>query len=479
MADSVNFKDFASEYFSKIEDTKEREVKMKLADELSEPITQFTTKVARDAADAALSDAGVKPRKVSEHERAYRNMLYAWKNDGWYPGAKRRVTYQDCAQADANRARMVDAGKAKAEDFSFSDGAFYWSNPMLIPKVIGDMVREPAEIIPTMTPLMKKLRFEGPYQSVMFPAASAAAFGSLDLAEGDPYPEATMEFGGTVTATMGKVGVMVRFTDEAIKYSQWDVMAMHLRAAGTALVRWKEQKCADHITAQGEVYFDNGDPVARHTTGRNSSFLYNGTFTMKDLLDMYGDMINDGYIPNTLLMNPVAWSIFAQDPLMRNWAYANGGMPWQRHQGDVGTMSSWLGQGGAIGSTEVTDPKQLQTTWTPVPGIFPYPLRIVVSPFIPFKASTSTTTIILCDSNELGILAVNEEATTEEFRDPLRDINSVKIKERYAIQVLNEGKAIRQAKNVIIARSWDVDDKIGLEVTGSLPTGEAWTPSAL
>lgn len=479
MADSLNFSDLAQEYVSQITDTKEREVTLKLVNSLNEPVSKFVDRKVTEGVEKAMADSGLKARKVSAHERAYRNMAHAWRNDGWFPGAPRRLTYADCARADLERTRAIDSGKATAEDFSFSDGAFYWANPMLIPKVIQDIVREPAEIIPTMTPLMRKLRFEGPYTSVMFPVASSAAFGNLDLAEGDPYPEATMEFGGTVTATMGKSGVMCRFSDEAIKYSQWDVMAMHLRAAGTALVRWKEQKCADHITNQGETYFDNGDATALHTTGRNSALVYNGTFTMYDLLTMYGDMINDGFIPNTLLMNPIAWTIFAQDPMMRNWAFANGGMPWQRHQGQVGQMASWLGQGGAIGSTEVTDPKQLQTTFTPVPGIFPYPLQIVVSPFIPFKSSTNTTNIILCDSNELGILAVNEEPTTEEWRDPMRDINSVKIRERYSIQILNEGKAIRQAKNVIIARSYDVEDKINLQLTGSLPTGLSWTPSAL
>lgn len=480
MAENSNFADFASEMVSGITDTKEREVTLKLVQNLSEPMSNFVQKQVSDAVDKALTDSGVRARAVTPHQRAYRNMYTAFKNDGWFPGAPRRVTYQDMANADIARVRALEGGKAKIEDFTFSDGAFHWSNPMLLPKVIADVVREPAEIPSVMTGLMTKLRFEGPYTSVMFPAASAAAFGDLDLAEGDPYAEATMEFGGTVTATMGKVGLMIRFTDEAIKYSQWDVMGMHLRAANTALARHKEQKCANHITTQGEVYFNNGDSTARHTTGRNSALVYNGTFTLNDLLAMYGDMINDGFVPDTLLMNPMAWTIFAQDPLMRNWAYASGGgMPWRAHQGDVGTMKSWLGQGGAIGSTEVTDPKQMQTTMTPVPGIFPYPLRIIVSPFIPFKASTSTTTITLCSASELGILAVNEEPVTEEFRDPLRDINSLKIRERYAIQILNEGKAIRQAKNVIIARSYDVDDKIHLQITGALPTGESWTPSAL
>ena len=100
------------------------------------------------------------------------------------------------------------------------------------------------------------------------------------------------------------------------------------------------------------------------------------------------------------------------------------------------------------------------TTFAPVPGIFPYPLRIVVSPFVAYDATAGTTTIILCDSNELGILAVNEEAVTEEWRDPLRDINSVKIRERYAVQILNEGKAVRLAKGIYLKRGWNVNEGV-------------------
>ncbi len=478
MANELSFSDFSSEFVSDITDTKEREVAIQLVNKLDKPFTSYVTRRVADAVDVALADAGLRGRRVTAHEKSYRNMLTAWKNNGHYPGAPKKVSYIDCAQADIKRMKDLEAGKSSKDDFTFSDGTFMWDNPYLIPKVISDFVREPAEIIPTMTPLMTKIRFDGPHTSVAFPVVSSAAFGPLDLAEGDPYPEATMEFGAQVMATMGKVGVMVKFTDEAIKYNNFDVMGLHLRAAGTALVRWKEQKCADHITEQGETYFDNAEAVSatnRHTTGRGSDFLFNGTFSLQDLLAMYGDMLNDGFIPNTLLMNPMAWTIFAQDPTMRAWAYAQGGMVWQKHQGEVGSMRSWLVGEGRVGTTEPADPKQLQTTWSPVPGIFPYPLRIVVSPFIPFDSSTSTTTIILCDSSELGILAVNEEISTEEWRDPMRDINNVKLKERYAIQILNNGRSVRQAKNVIIARSYDLDDKLALQITGAIPTGESFS----
>jgi hypothetical protein len=75
------------------------------------------------------------------------------------------------------------------------------------------------------------------------------------------------------------------------------------------------------------------------------------------------------------------------------------------------------------------------------------------------------------DSREVGVLTVAEEPTTTRWNDPERDIEQVKIRERYAVNILNEGRAVRWAKNVVIARSWDADDRIQLNIDGPLPTG--------
>ncbi len=472
MPNEISLKDFSADLVSGVTDETEKKVLLKLADKLDEPLQRLIDK--RVAAQVAEAKGA---RVINDQERKYRNIRHAFSNHGYLPDG-RKITYDQVAKADIQRAAAFEQLKAtKGQDaaeseFRFSDGTFMWNNPMLIPKLIADVVREPQEIIPMLTGMLTKLRFEGPYQSVMFPAASSAAFGNLDLAEGEPYPEAEMEFGGTVSATMGKCGVMVKFTDETIRFSRWDVMGMHLRAAGTALVRWKEQKASDHIFSQGVTFIDNSDSTARHSTGRNAQWYYNGTLSLHDLLAAYGDALNDGFIPDALVMHPRAWTIFAQDPTMRNWAYAQGGMPWVRHQGEVASVKSWLVNGGTIGSTEPTDPTQLQTTWSPVPAIFPYPLRIIVSPFCPFDSTNSTTDILLCQSSEMGILAVNEDIVTEDWRDPLRDINNVKMRERYAIQVLNNGHAIRVLKNIVIARSYDLDDRLQLSLTGEIPTGE-------
>jgi hypothetical protein len=46
------------------------------------------------------------------------------------------------------------------------------------------------------------------------------------------------------------------------------------------------------------------------------------------------------------------------------------------------------------------------------------------------------------------VLIVDEDITTEEFQDPRVDIRKIKLRERYGIGILNEGKAIAVLKNV-------------------------------
>lgn len=452
---------------SAVTSTKDSDVLVKLSDALDQEIE---TRVEKRLSDIS----GYRP--VSDQHRKFLNLRSAWRENGLLPTGA-RVSIQEMIKADKQRLAAASTMDKPEEKFGFSDGAFYWDNPQLIPRVIADVVREPLPEVLTISPLFKDIRMTGPGTSVVFPAVSALHAGDLEIAEGGLYPEGNLEWAGTVTAAIGKHGIAVRFTEEAIKYSQYDIMGLHLRGAGTALARHRETLAWRNM-AQGSIFTNNGDVAARKTTGRDIDGVFNGTFSLYDLLAAYGDMLNQGFIPDVLIMHPMAWTIFAEDPSMRAFAYAQGGMLAQRYQGEVAMARQWS-NGQLNNNTLVTDPKQVQTTYAPVPGIFPYPLRIIVSPFVDFDATKNTTTIILADSNEIGIRVVFEDITTDEYKDPERDIYRVKLKERYGFATMNQGLAVRQFKKVVIARSYNLDEKLEWLRTGTVPTGLGWTPSAL
>lgn len=459
-----------------ISDTKDREVLVKYFKKLGPALD----KAVEDAVASAHNGA----RPMRDHDVKYQNMLTAFRNNGYLPGRAGRISLGDMIQRDVQRGRDFEAGKLKPEDFAGKgqDEAFYWNNPFLLPRVISNIVREPMEPLMVLKDLFTPVRFDSPLQSILVTAISTVGAGPLDMTEGDPYPEITSpEYAGAVTATMGQVGISARISESMRKYSQYDLMAMHLRACGVALARWKEKKAANNLLAWGETFRDNSDAsVALHTTGRARDGRFNGSLCLQDLHNGYADFMADGFIPNTLIVHPMFWTVMASDPVMRNWAYALGPKQlWQRHQGDVGAVQAWSGAGqtnGLMHNTFMHDPTQIQTTMTPLPpGLFPYPLNMIVSPYIPYDPTTNTTTVVMCDRSEVGLLCINEEPNTAEWRNPETEIEKVRIRERYGFAVMNEGKAIRYFKNVILTRAFDYEDKMTWDAaTADLPTAEAF-----
>jgi hypothetical protein len=346
--------------------------------------------------------------------------------------------------------------------------------PLLFPKVISNIVKEAAEPFLVGTSLLQRINYSYG-QTISFPAVGALV--AADIAEGQEYPERSLQMGGaTVTASIGKSGIAVKVTDEMVRYSQFDVIGLHLRAAGRALARHKEVKIFNFIQAFGVTVFDNVSPtqsVYGVCTGRGLNGAANGSVTMDDVFDSFAQVVTQGFMPNTLLMHPLTWTMFVKDAQLRAFALANGGgtffatwtgnpagrAPWDNSsQGGLGVGT---GQNVVPGETAtgVAAPHTVASsllaayptniTSAPVlPNYLNVPFRIIVSPFVPFDPRRKLTDIYMFDSNELGVLIVDEDVTTQEFEDPAREMRKIKMRERYGIGILNEGQAIAVMKNV-------------------------------
>lgn len=347
--------------------------------------------------------------------------------------------------------------------------------PMLFPKVISNIVKEAQEPLLVGTSLLQRINYSYG-QTITFGAVGGMV--AADIAEGQEYPERSMTMGGaTVTATIGKSGLAVKVTDEMIKYSQFDVIGMHLRAAGKALARHKEVKIFNLIRSEGVTVFDNVSPLASMKgvfTGRDINGTPNGSCTMDDVFDCFAQVMTQGFMPNTLLMHPLTWVMFVKDPTLRAFALMNGGGTFFANwTGNVNQQAPWgsssqNGLGVAPGQNIVAGPSTASTGNTPgsiaptnvlgypqtmnsapqLPNYFGIPIRIIVSPFVPFDPRKKLTDIYMFDSSELGALIVDEDVTTEEFDDPRVDIKKIKLRERYALAILNEGQAIGVMRNV-------------------------------
>jgi hypothetical protein len=203
---------------------------------------------------------------------------------------------------------------------------------------------------------------------------------------------------------------------------------------------------------------------------------------------MYAQILNQGFVANTLLLHPLSWVMFVKDPTLRAFALANGGgtffagwngspagqAPWQN--GPQGKLGMGMGQNIVPGSaasgdvaTALTGYSQTISSSPQLPSYFNVPFRILVSPLVPFDPRRKLTNIFMFDASELGALIVSEEVTTEEWTDPARDIRKIKLRERYGIGIFNEGQAIAVAKNVhVVPNQVVLPAQAHLDASGSL-----------
>jgi hypothetical protein len=342
----------------------------------------------------------------------------------------------------------------------------------LLPKVVVSLIKEAQEPLLVGASLLDQVQYQ-PYTTFVMPAIGALS--ADDIPEGGPYPEHQPNLGGaTVTANVGKVGMAFGFTEEMLRYSDFDLMGLYMRQAGRAMARHKESKIFRHILSLGIIAFDNADPTTSLfgvTHGRDITGAANGSMVMDDLFDVLAASMHNGYQPDTILVHPLTWLMWVKDPVMRAFALQNGagsffqqwqGQPAQQNPFDNGGRTSvsngrdivpgpsGSGAGNAAGAaaSPVADYSQVMNSAPSLPSYFPFPFRIVVSPFMPFDPDTLLTDVVVFQSGALGALLVDEELTTDEWTDPRVDVRKIKLRERYGIAIYDEGQGVMVARNV-------------------------------
>ena len=95
-----------------------------------------------------------------------------------------------------------------------------------------------------------------------------------------------------------------------------------------------------------------------------------------------------------------------------------------------------------------------------IQGRLPFAFNVNLSPFAPIDRAGKTFDMFCVDANNVGVQIVKDELKTEEFRDPSRDLNNVKVIERYGFGTYNEGRAICSAKNISMAKSYATPERM-------------------
>lgn len=316
-----------------------------------------------------------------------------------------------------------------SEAFSTPDAS------ILFPKVINNVLAEAAEPKQVITPLLSTIRTEG--RAVEFPAVGALR--AAEVPEGQEYPDQSLVFTRRLEGKVSKKGLKVPITDETIQDSQWDIVGLHLRAAGRALQRLKEVIAQERFTDEAVVCLDNSGGAGNYaTTGVDNASpqVANGSMSLMDIITMAGALIAEERNFTHLIMHPLAWVILAKDPVIRQFQI-------------FGSREVYTAQ--FPSGRNLYDDKAFLS-------MFPWVPSIILSPYVKWDASTPTapkTDIYAIDAEDIGSMLVREEVVTEQFDDPRRDIQTLKLKERYDIVVYGE-KQIKLAQDVVVTRNYEV-----------------------
>jgi HK97 family phage major capsid protein len=325
-------------------------------------------------------------------------------------------------------------GKAPTEArVSVSEALTTGDANILLPKVISTVVAEAAEPLSLVSQFFQKVKLNDGRSMEFIHFGAIRAF---EVQEGQEYPNQqlnlTKQGVGTVDVKVKKYGLKVQITDEMVSDSQWDVIGLHLRAAGRAMAQKKEELCFYEFNSHGHVVFDaklftkgqEGYPSGRGFDGE-----LNGTLSADDLVDMSVTIMAAGFTPTDIIMHPLCWSLFAKNEMLLGASVAAFG------QGVAGSNPKAFGTSNALG------------------------LNVIFSPYVPFNQVDKTFDFYIIDRNNIGVILVKDEISTEQFDDPTRDIVSLKLKERYGVGVLNGGLGIAVARNIKFAKTFSAPER--------------------
>ena len=325
--------------------------------------------------------------------------------------------------------------------FNFKDFLASPSAKVLIPRVIIGTMRQAADPVYLASKFYKKVRLQNG-QAVLFP--SIGVMRAHEVAEGQEIPEETVDWQLHKNSMIhvGKTGVRIQYSDELKSDLEFDLVSVLLQEAGRAMARLKEQKAFDEWLRHGWTVFDNNlrsvNPNAG-TTGVDFEGNVNDTLSIDDILDLIIAVYNNEYTPTDLIMHPLVWSVFAKNGLTGSLTAPYDAQA--KKNREMPNAQFKLG------------PESIQ-------GRLPFAFNVNLSPFAPIDVYNKTFDIFCVDGNNVGVQIVKDELKTEEFRDPSRDLNNIKVIESYGSGTYNEGRAICSAKNISMARSYAIPERV-------------------
>lgn len=334
----------------------------------------------------------------------------------------------------------------------------------LIPKVIEGQLREAAEPEYLASKFMNVIHVEGNNSAVYVVPVVGEIFAS-EVTEGGRYNEQNLDFNtvenGQLEIRVKKYGLKVTISEEAIQDSSWDIYGINVRKMGRAMARLKEENCFNAFSNHGHILFDNDKreqfPEAG-TTGRDADGSYNDTLSVEDFLDLVLTLMGNNRVPTDIIMHPLTWVIFARNSMIGN------GLTFGAFGGNqVHPWGATQGTPGFAGLSSEEGPQKLIMRPDQVQNRLPVPLAINFSPFVRFDKLKKRFDMYCIDRSEVGVIVEREGLSTDDWNDPERDMRMLKVKERYGVGILDNGKGITVARNIAVAPTYPLPPEVRIQ----------------
>lgn len=334
----------------------------------------------------------------------------------------------------------------------------------LIPKVIEGQLREAAEPEYLASKFMNVIHVEGNNSAVYVVPVVGEIFAS-EVTEGGRYNEQNLDFNtvenGQLEIRVKKYGLKVTISEEAIQDSSWDIYGINVRKMGRAMARLKEENCFNAFSNHGHILFDNDKreqfPEAG-TTGRDADGSYNDTLSVEDFLDLVLALMGNNRVPTDIIMHPLTWVIFARNSMIGN------GLTFGAFGGNqVHPWGATQGTPGFAGLSSEEGPQKLIMRPDQVQNRLPVPLAINFSPFVRFDKLKKRFDMYCIDRSEVGVIVEREGLSTDDWNDPERDMRMLKVKERYGVGILDNGKGITVARNIAVAPTYPLAPEVRIQ----------------
>ena len=333
-------------------------------------------------------------------------------------------------------------------------------------------------------------------------------FGGVEIEEvpeAGEYPEtfsAVSDQAYRIFIEIKKYGAKIAGTRELLESDNWGIFAYMLKSLASELLNKKEWLASKMLNEKaGYVLMDNATPGSSQLgscTGRGIDGAANGAFGIDDMMNMlaWGQM--RGYTYDTILINPFAWALWARDTEIREVMFGNSvtyvpngsaGQGWGEPFGGLGynfgtfggngipsmapsavSNGNWLTNDpvfGKLGFSQFAWPNinPMGATYYTTPKHIDRPLKIIVTPLVPLVKSNSgaasgkyITNIIFAQSSKCGLILQKETPNMEQWKDIEREIDYIKIRERYGMAMQEQGRGVAIAKNVVIDKTYAFDN---------------------